>query len=72
MAATTKVAALVEAENEEGAAMKASSLAREGQLDTLDRYLDPAEFVEIDEFGGVDDVISAESVGYGDAIVVNR
>jgi hypothetical protein len=71
MTATTKVAALIEAKDESRAAEVAEKLAKSGQLDTFDDYLNPADFVEIDWRSDVVEVNDAETLGYGEAKVFN-
>ena len=70
MPATTKVAMLIEAENEDAAEAEAIRLVRAGREDLLVDYLDPAEFVEVDE--SVDETVVAAPLGYADRRAANE
>lgn len=71
LSARTKVAALIEADSEDQASELADKLAKEGRLDTLDEYLNPAEFVEIDWACDVENVQLAAPLGYENHTVHN-
>lgn len=72
LTAETKIAALVEAESEVAAEHVAEKLAEAGQLETLNEYLSPSEFVEIDWRCKAEGAITAKSAGYDDRTVINK
>ncbi|MFV1644952.1 hypothetical protein VWZ82_13090 [Phaeobacter sp. JH20_41] len=64
MRVETKAALVIEADNEEHARDEAMKIAKAGGEETLDAFVDPRDFVEFDWSSDVDEIQTAESVGW--------